>query len=163
MQLRIFFENGHMLKEINSTTIALVPKVPIPTSVRDSRPISCYTTLCKCIAKILANRIKVVQLEFVSFVHNAFILGRRLVDNVLLAQELLRNYHRNSGIPRCTLKADIWKAYDTFNWNFLFWALEKFGFPDKVVGWIRESVTTIGFFVLINGELKGFFTGARGI
>nr|GEV70161.1 hypothetical protein [Tanacetum cinerariifolium] len=38
---------------------------------------------------------------------------RRISDNILLTQELMRNYHRNMGPPRCAFKVDIQKAYDT--------------------------------------------------
>ena len=53
-----FFESGSMLREINCTIIALVPKVPNPGSMHDYRPISCCNTIYKCISKIIAARIK---------------------------------------------------------------------------------------------------------
>ncbi|GMP97184.1 hypothetical protein CsSME_00045547 [Camellia sinensis var. sinensis] len=56
--VRTFFESGRLLSEVNSTIIALIPKVPNPVKVGDFRPISCCNTIYKCIAKIMANRIK---------------------------------------------------------------------------------------------------------
>ena len=53
-----FFINGRILKELNHTIIALIPKVRAPTCVIDYRPISCCNVLFKCISKIIANRIK---------------------------------------------------------------------------------------------------------
>ncbi|GMP61571.1 hypothetical protein CsSME_00023980 [Camellia sinensis var. sinensis] len=58
LAIKSFFDSGELLKEINNTTIALVPKVCNPTKVGDHRPISCCNTIYKCIAKIIANRIK---------------------------------------------------------------------------------------------------------
>ena len=55
-----FFQTCRMLKEMNATSIFLVPKVVNPTRLTDFRPISCCNTVYKCIAKILADRIKVV-------------------------------------------------------------------------------------------------------
>jgi len=49
-----------MLKEMNATTISLIPKVSNSTRLKDFRPISCCNTVYKCIANILAGRIKVV-------------------------------------------------------------------------------------------------------
>ncbi|GJZ47445.1 hypothetical protein Tco_0601277 [Tanacetum coccineum] len=50
--------NAHMLlKEVNHTFLALIPKVTTPLKVNDYRPISCYNVLYKCISKILTNRI----------------------------------------------------------------------------------------------------------
>jgi len=37
----------------------------------------------------------------------------------LLAQELVRNYHKPVGQPRCTIKVDLMKAYDLVDWNFI--------------------------------------------
>ena len=53
-----FFNSGCILREINCTIIALVPKVPNPESLHDYRPISCCNTIYKCISKIIASRIK---------------------------------------------------------------------------------------------------------
>ena len=40
-----FFENGKLLKQLNHTILALVPKVETPDSVLDYRPISCCNVL----------------------------------------------------------------------------------------------------------------------
>ncbi|GJT28588.1 putative reverse transcriptase domain, reverse transcriptase zinc-binding domain protein [Tanacetum coccineum] len=51
--------------------------------------------------------------DIVSINQSAFVPGRRISDNILLTQELMRNYHRRRGPPRCAFKVDIQKAYDT--------------------------------------------------
>ncbi|GJQ89049.1 hypothetical protein Tco_0000188 [Tanacetum coccineum] len=53
-----FFINGRLLRELNHTIIALIPKVNSPARVNDYRPISCCNVLFKCISKIIANRLK---------------------------------------------------------------------------------------------------------
>ncbi|GJV54128.1 polypyrimidine tract-binding protein homolog 2 isoform X1 [Tanacetum coccineum] len=50
---------------------------------------------------------------------STFITGRNISDNILITQELMHNYHRNRGPPRCTFKVDIQKAYDTVDWHFI--------------------------------------------
>jgi hypothetical protein len=55
-----FFQTRRMLKEMNATTISLISKVSNLTRLTDFHPISCCNTVYKCIAKILADRIKVV-------------------------------------------------------------------------------------------------------
>jgi len=82
---------------------------------------------------------------------------------VLLAQELMRNYHRDKGSPRCALKVYLLKAYDTINWEFLVATLQATGFPQRVIHWIKECITTARFSVNINGELCGFFSNSRGL
>lgn len=44
----------------------------------------------------------------------AFVSDCMVRDNILLVYELLRNYHGDIGTPRCAIKVDITKAYDTF-------------------------------------------------
>lgn len=94
---------------------------------------------------------------------NVFIPGRRISDNILLIQELFRNYHRHKGTPRCAFKVDIRKAYDSVNWDFLFEALHLFGFPEKMTAWIKECVSTPSYSVIVNGESFGFFKGEKGL
>jgi len=56
--IQSFFFSGRLLKQVNATTISLIPKVPNPSKVMEFRPISCCNTIYKCIAKLIANRIK---------------------------------------------------------------------------------------------------------
>ncbi|GKF79084.1 hypothetical protein Tco_0234652, partial [Tanacetum coccineum] len=51
--------------------------------------------------------------EVASENQSAFVPGRRISDNILITQELMHNYHRDRGLPRCAFKVDIQKAYDT--------------------------------------------------
>ncbi|GJU24535.1 hypothetical protein Tco_1163156 [Tanacetum coccineum] len=117
--IREFFVNGKLLKEINHTIIALIPKVASPACVNDFRPISCCNVLFKCITKILSNRIKESLKSLISPNQSTFVPGRSISDNILLTQELIHIYHLDRGSPRCAFKIDIQKAYDMVNWSFL--------------------------------------------
>nr|GFA97345.1 RNA-directed DNA polymerase, eukaryota, reverse transcriptase zinc-binding domain protein [Tanacetum cinerariifolium] len=114
-----FFTNGRLLKELNHTIIALIPKVNTPARVTDYRPISCCNVLFKCISKIIANRLKGSLKRLVSPNQSAFVPGRCISDNILLTQEIMHNYHLDRGVPRCAFKVYIQKAYDTVDWDFL--------------------------------------------
>ena len=129
----------------------------------DFRPISCCFVFYKCISKILVGRIRNFLGTIVSENQSAFIPGRSIVDNILLSQELVRGYHLNRGFPRCALKVDIQKAYDTVNWQFLQVILVQFGFHPIMISWIMKCVTTPSFMVSINGEFHGYFEGKRGL
>ncbi|GJU10631.1 hypothetical protein Tco_1133027 [Tanacetum coccineum] len=155
--------NKVLLKELNHTIIALIPKVAIPLKINDYRPISCCNVLFKCISKIISNRIKDNLIGLVSLNQSAFVPGRRISDNILLTQELMHNYHLDRGPPRCAFKVDIQKAYDTVDWAFMKNVLVGFGFHPRMVGWIMECVTSMYFSICINGNLHGYFKGKRGL
>ncbi|XP_021984667.1 uncharacterized protein LOC110880453 [Helianthus annuus] len=113
--------------------------------------------------KIISNRIKEGLLDIVSINQSAFVPGRRISDNILLKQELMHNYHRNVGPPRCAFQIDIQKAYDTVEWRFLEATLKGFGFHVKMVNWIMACVSSSTFSLAINGNLFGYFKGKRGL
>ncbi|KAL2228525.1 UNVERIFIED_CONTAM: hypothetical protein Sindi_1832200 [Sesamum indicum] len=81
----------------------------------------------------------------------------------MLAQELFSGYNQMRLPPRCALKVDIRKAYDTVEWDFLLAVLQLFGFPTKFTRWIEECVSTTSFSIGLNEKPHGFFTGARGL
>ncbi|KAK3189545.1 hypothetical protein Dsin_029106 [Dipteronia sinensis] len=158
-----FFRSGPLLKEINATILALIPKVPNPSKMKDFRPISCCNTLYKIIAKIIANRIMPCLPDIYSLSQSAFVAGRCNGDNILLVQELMRNYHKDASCPRLALKVDLMKAFDMVDWGFLLETLTALHFPPKVIMWNKACLTTLKFSISINGELAGFFSGKRGI
>ncbi|KAL2252827.1 UNVERIFIED_CONTAM: hypothetical protein Sindi_0077400 [Sesamum indicum] len=158
-----FFSTGKLVKQVNSTLLALIPKVHTPMTVGDFRPISCCNVLYKIIAKLLVQQLSVVLDKIISPCQGAFIPRRSIGDNILLAQELLTGYNLVRLPPHCTLKVDIRKAYDTVEWDFLLAVLQLFGFPQTFIRWIEECVTTAAFSIGLNGNPHGFFAGARGL
>ncbi|GKA26637.1 RNA-directed DNA polymerase, eukaryota, reverse transcriptase zinc-binding domain protein [Tanacetum coccineum] len=161
--IRDFFMNGKLLREINATMIALIPKPKVPNKVSEFRPIACCNVIYKSISKILTNRIKNGLQKVVNLNQSAFIPGRHIHDNILIAQELLKGYKRKNGAKRCALKIDIQKAYDTVSWEFLKEVLIQFGFHPLMIQWIITYVTTSKFFICVNGEALGYFQGGRGL
>ena len=158
-----FFKSGSLLREINCTIIALVPKVPNPESMNDYRPISCCNTVYKCISKIIAARLKQCIPEIISPAQSAFVQGRSIADNILITQELMINYHRDKGPPMCALKVDIKKAFDTISWSYILGILSSMGTPSLLLKCIKACITTPSFSISVNGELAGFFASKRGL
>ncbi|GJT46976.1 sodium/hydrogen exchanger 6 [Tanacetum coccineum] len=109
--VRDFFTNGRLLKETNHTILALIPKVSTPLRINDYRPISCCNAIYKCISKVITNRIKIGLGLIVSDNQSAFVLGRRISDNILLTQELIHGYHKERGPPRSSV---LWEALEEF-------------------------------------------------
>lgn len=80
-----FFTSGKILKQLNSTVLTLVSKISQPSGVTDFRTVACCNITYKCISKILANRLKKFLHHLICSNHIAFIEGRRIMNNVLLA------------------------------------------------------------------------------
>lgn len=158
-----FFQTGRLLKQWNHALITLIPKSTHSNLVSDYRPISCCNVFYKVISKILASRLSAVIGGIIDPAQAAFIKDRSIVDNIHLAQELFRKYNRKNASPRCILKVDLQKVYDTISWTFLQEALQYLEFPTVFIGWIMECVSTSSFSIVINGTLHGFFSGKRGL
>ena len=105
-----FFKYGKLLKEVNHTSLTLIPKISNPSKLSDFRPIACCNFLYKCISGIIANRLKVLLPSFIDEAQAAFIPGRSMSNNIFLAQELFRNYHRAATGARCAIKVDLIKG-----------------------------------------------------
>lgn len=78
----------------------------------------------------------------------------------MLAQELFSSFHLEPYLPKCALKVDFRKAYDTVDWDFLESVLLAFGFPQSVTRLIMSCVRTPKFSIALNGELHGFFASS---
>ncbi|KAK4382073.1 hypothetical protein Sango_2907500 [Sesamum angolense] len=85
-----FFRSGRMLRQLNHTIIALVPKSEHSPSVADYRPISCCNVIYKVITKIIADRLSHRLVQLIDSSQAAFVGGRNITNNIFLAQEMVR-------------------------------------------------------------------------
>ncbi|KAG7551508.1 Reverse transcriptase domain [Arabidopsis thaliana x Arabidopsis arenosa] len=158
-----FFKYGKLLKQWNATTLVLIPKFPNASKMSDFRPIACLNTVYKVISKLLSSRLKWLLPHVISSSQSAFMPGRLLAENVLLATEIVQGYNRKNIEPRAMLKVDIKKAFDSINWSFILSALKALGLPEMFIGWISECITTPTFSVSLNGNSSGYFKSSKGL
>ena len=114
--------------------------------------------LYKVISKVLAHRLKTILPEAIEANQSAFIKDRLLLENVILASELVNGYHKYTISSKSTIKFDISKAFDTVKLSFIVLVLQAMGLPQQFIHWIRVCISTASFSVSVNGELERFFT-----
>ena len=74
-----FFVQKSFAKSLNTTFLVLIPKKGGAEDLGDFQPISLLGGLYKLVAKVLANRLKVLG-KVVSMDQNAFVRGRQILD-----------------------------------------------------------------------------------
>ncbi|KAK9924951.1 hypothetical protein M0R45_033292 [Rubus argutus] len=163
--VQCFLESDSATSQINSTHVASIPKVKNPEFLSQMRPISLCNVLYKIGSKVLANRLKPLLQQLISPFQSAFIPGRLISDNSLVAFEiahfLKRKRERNVGYG--ALKLDMSKAYDRIEWNFLEASLIKLGFHQTWVNWIMRCIRTVSYSFILNGEPRGLIKPTRGL
>lgn len=149
---------------LNETNIFLIPKCDQPTSMKDLRPISLCNVVYKIGAKVLANRLKYVLSKCISEEQYAFIEGRSILDNALVATEVI-HYMRckaNGKVGDVALKIDISKAYDRVYHGYLHCMMIKLDFHLKWVSWIMLCVQSVNYSVSMNQDCVGPIQPSRG-
>ncbi|KAK9931693.1 hypothetical protein M0R45_018961 [Rubus argutus] len=160
-----FLHTGQLLKEINFTHVCLIPKVKEPETMAHLRPIALCNVIYKLCAKVLANRLKKLLPQIVSPFQSAFVPGRLITDNTLVANEISHFIHTKRSGPDgyMSLKLDMSKAYDRIEWNFLEAVLTRLGFAAHWISIIMQCVTTVRYSFIVNGKSRGYITPSRGL
>lgn len=158
-----FFSSGKLLKQLNATSLVLIPKIPNATSMSDFRPISCLNTMYKVISTLLAGRLKALLPAVIGHSQSAFMPGHLFLENVLLATEIVHGYSRKNIEPSAMLKVDLRKAFDSVRWDFILSTLTALNLPARFIGWIEQCISTASFSIVVNGHSRGFFKSTQGL
>ena len=156
---------GEMPQGWNDTVIVLIPKVKHPDRLKDLRPISLCNVLYKLISKVLANRLKRILPDIISPSQSAFVPGRMITDNILLAYELthhLKNKRKGTG-SLAAIKLDMSKAYDRVEWSFLERIMRRMGFSERWINLVMLCVTTVSYRIRVNGAFTRTIRPQRGL
>lgn len=86
-----FFDGDGLDTAHNHTNLCLIPKVYPPTGMTEFRPIALCNVSYKVFSKILVNRLKQHLGSIISENQNAFIPGRVITDNIVIAHEVFHS------------------------------------------------------------------------
>lgn len=132
-------------------------------SFNDLRPISLSSFMNKIISKVLQGRIEKVLHKIISPNQTGFIMGRNISENVLLAQEIIRDINKRNKHHNVVVKLDMTKAYDRVSWIFLTKVMRSFEFGERIIDMVWRLVSNNRYSILINGLSYGFFKSSRGV
>ena len=160
-----FLVSGEMDSRLNITNICMIPKTERPTRMTELRPISLCNVGYKIIKKVLCQRLKVLLPSLVSETQSAFVAGRLISDNILIAQEMFHGLRTNEACKGkyMTVKTDMSKAYDRVEWTFIKALLQKMGFHEHWIKLMVECISSVQYRVLLNGQPKGLIIPQRGL
>ncbi|KAF5465302.1 hypothetical protein F2P56_015322 [Juglans regia] len=157
--------SGGSLEGVNETFITLIPKVKEPKRVHDYRPISLCNVIYKIVAKMVSNRMKLVLPDIISLNQSAFVPGRAISNNIVVAYETLHTMatRMKSKSGFMALKLDISKAYDRVEWKFLSSVMSRLGFDQAWISIVLNCISSASYSILLNGEAQTPFKPSRGL
>ncbi|XP_048637537.1 uncharacterized protein LOC125609952 [Brassica napus] len=158
-----FLFEGHIANGLNDTNICLIPKTTKPNDMAQFRPISLCNVSYKIVSKVLCQRLKKVLPGLISETQSAFVTGRQISDNIMIAQEMFHALRtKPSGRnKRMAIKTDMSKAYDRMEWSFIEAVMRKMGFSETWITWIMRCITSVKYKVLMNGQPRGNIVPGR--
>ncbi|KAJ9538526.1 hypothetical protein OSB04_031259 [Centaurea solstitialis] len=112
--------------------------------------------------RILAERVKKVLARLIGDTQMAFLKGRFILDEVLIAIEALEDLRRlkKKGL---LLKVDFDKAYDSVEWDFLLDMMKEMGFGQRWCRWVLACLKSSTVSVQVNGSPTKEFKMGRGL
>ena len=91
----------------------------------------------------------------------AYVKGRYIGESVRIMEDILDHAYQEN-LDGIRFAADIEKAFDSVEHNFIFSVLRKFGFGPEFIQWIKTMFCNAESCVMNNGNSTGYFSIERG-
>jgi hypothetical protein len=114
---------------------------------------------------MIAARLKVILDDIISPVQSAFVPGRLITDNILVAYECMHKI-KNKKIGKeglCPIKLVMHKVYDRVVWVFLEKMMARLGFHMEFVDLLMACVRSVKYKVRFNDQETKEFLPSRGL
>ncbi|GJS96150.1 putative RNA-directed DNA polymerase [Tanacetum coccineum] len=114
------------------------------------------------LAKLLSSRLEKVIHKIIGPNQTAFIAGRQILDDVLIANGII-NYASRNDLKLLLFKSDFEKAFESVNWSFLLDIMSQMGFGAKWCSWIKGCLSFATVSIHVNGSPSNEFKMERGL
>ena len=129
--------------------------------IKNWRPISLINVDIKIASKTLAFRVRKVLPSLIDYDQTAYVKGRYIRESICLVDDLLK-YAEEENSDGILFAADIEKAFDSVDHNFIFATLNKFCFGSDLIQWIKTLFKNSQSCVMNNGNSTEYFNLERG-
>ncbi|XP_060965251.1 uncharacterized protein LOC133034222 [Cannabis sativa] len=113
---------------------------------------------------IIATRLRGILTKIISPTQAAFVKGRCIAENTMIAQEVVHFMKKRRGKRGfIMIKIDMEKAYEKLSWEFIIAVLNQIGLSQPLTNWIRACISTKEIKLLLNGSIEGRIKPGRGL
>jgi exonuclease III len=161
--LQCSIKEGMLSVEQRRAVISLIPKDGKDSRlINNWRPISVTNVDYKIIAKVIANRLKIVLPMLINEDQCGYVQNRVIGENVRFLHDLM--YSSNQGeVEGIIMLVDFEKAFDSVDWSFLMYTLDNFNFGSYFKGLVQMLYNEITSTVINNGHCTDHIKLQRGI
>lgn len=103
----VFFKGATPSKFFTHTCLVVIPKFEHPHQLTNLRPTSLCNMSSKIMAKILNARLALILPRIISNNQSGFMNGRMISENILLAQEIIKDIRKPQKGKNVVMKLDM--------------------------------------------------------
>jgi exonuclease III len=157
------FLKNEMSTEQRNGLITLSPKKnKLRTLLKNWRPITLLTVDYKLLAKSLALRLKKILPEYIDESQFGYVKDRYIGENIRCVIDL-NTYCEKEKLDAYAIQIDFEKAFDSVNWDFMFYSLEQMNFDMEFIKWVKILYKNTTSCVANNGHKTEVFNLRRGV
>jgi hypothetical protein len=152
--LNYMFLNKHITPKQKQGVIIPLPKNKSDDTPQGYRPISLLNTDYKTLARILAQRLKLVMDDQLQGTQFCGVSGNSIIDAASKIRDIIA-HAEHTGTPLCVLILDFHNAFDRIAHEYLFDILNSYGIQKGRLDCLQAMYTDVTSSVQINGTLAG--------
>ena len=155
-------EVGHLITSQRHAIIELIEKKDRGKRfIKNWRPISLLNLDSKIISKALSEKLKEVLPDLISSQQTVSVKNRHIGESGRLISDIIEITEIRN-IESFLVTMDIEKAFDSLDHNFLISTLEKYGFGQNFILWIKILLNDQESCVINGGKTTKYFMLGRG-